>query len=217
MRSSMIHGRSDVRVIVVVEGHHDIAFLRGISQRLIHEHQDLPDLTALERTNQLIFVPAGGGDLWAWRDRLAPLRRPEFHLYDREQSPETELRQQVVEAVNRRPNCRAMLTSKRSLENYLHPQAIFEATKIQISFGDDDDVASAFAREQWQLRAPPLSWDELSSRARKRLANHAKRILNVRAVYHMTSALLKERDPNGELCAWLRMIHHLAHLDTTDR
>lgn len=207
IRSRIDHLSSHVRVIVVVEGHHDIAFLRGLSQRLLSDHQHVADLQAMERSNQLIFLPTGGGDLWAWRNRLAPLGRPEIHLYDREQSPETELRQQVVDAVNRRPNCLAMLTSKRSLENYLHPQAIFEASKIQVSFGDDDDVAAEFARKQWQLDSPPVSWDELTSRARKRLANRAKRILNIRAVQHMTSDLLKERDPKGELGAWLRMIH----------
>ena len=47
----------------------------------------------MERHGELIFVPFGGGHVRAWSDRFAPLARPEFHLYDHELPPETELRQ----------------------------------------------------------------------------------------------------------------------------
>ncbi len=41
--------------------------------------------------------------------------------------PETEIRREVAQVVNLRPGCHAFLTGKRSLENYLHSAAIYEA------------------------------------------------------------------------------------------
>ena len=77
------------RILLVVEGIHDIGFLTRISSMLSAHHPALPDLSVMERNAQLVFVPFGGGDVRLWIDRLAPLSVPEFHLYDREASPET--------------------------------------------------------------------------------------------------------------------------------
>ena len=66
---------------------------------------------------------------------------PEFHLYDREQSPETERRQGVIARLNARSCCRAVLTRKCSLENYLHPEAIEEVTGHWLAVDDDRSVA----------------------------------------------------------------------------
>lgn len=117
-------------VLWVVEGQNDIEFLRRISSILHAAALTVPDLTAMERRGQLVFVPCGGGELWPWSFRLAHLGRPEFHLYDRESPPETEVRRQVAQIVNLRPGCRAVITEKRSLENYIHPQAVFEARSL---------------------------------------------------------------------------------------
>ena len=106
-----------VRVFVIVEGTNDIKFLKRISAILHTSNSALPHLARWEARGELIFVPTGG-DLLSWSDRLAPLGTPEFHLYDRELSPETELRRKVAECVNVRPGCRAVLTNKRSVENY---------------------------------------------------------------------------------------------------
>ena len=78
----------------------------------------------MESQGQVVFLPFGGGDILSWPERLAPLRKSEFHLYDREQSPETDVRRTAIDRVNLRANCRGALTTKRSLENYLHPLAI---------------------------------------------------------------------------------------------
>src|SRR5215207_9108609 len=87
----------------------------------------VPGLQALVSAGRVIFVPFGGGNPAAWSDRFAPLECPEFHLYDRESPPETDLRQAAVVRVLSRPHCRAYLTGKRALENYLHPEAIAAA------------------------------------------------------------------------------------------
>jgi hypothetical protein len=72
------------KLLVVVEGKHDVEFLKRIS-RILHVREGrLPDLSELESSGRLVFVPFGGGDIFGWTHRLAGLGR-ELHLYDREQ------------------------------------------------------------------------------------------------------------------------------------
>ncbi len=146
------------KLLVIVEGVHDIAFLRGISAMLHAHNSDLPDLGAMEHRGQLVFVPWGGVDLMQWTHRLAPLAKPEFHICDRETSPETELRWQYANVVNSRPGCCAVVTSKRSMENYVHPAAIREANGVDVKFGSNDDVADLIARSCYARDYPDKSW-----------------------------------------------------------
>jgi len=99
-------------------------FLTRLSKRLSLADSSIPDLQSLVSAGRVVFVPFGGGNPAAWTDRFAPLGCPEFHLYDRESLPETQLRQDAVARVQARPCCRAFLTGKRALENSLHPLAI---------------------------------------------------------------------------------------------
>lgn len=199
-----------VKLLVVVEGQHDVSFLRSISKTLHSADPTLPDLGDLQRVGAIVLLPVGGGDVVSWADRMAALRLPEFHLLDREVPPATKRRQQAVEIVNERPNCQACLTRKRALENYLHPLAVKEVSGLDLIFGDDDDVADMVARACFEPQDHELKWVELPGRARKRYREIAKRWLNRQAVARMTPALLDERDPQGEVRDWLRAISRLA-------
>ncbi|HUQ69936.1 MAG TPA: hypothetical protein VM165_10455 [Planctomycetaceae bacterium] len=187
----------------MVEGVLDAQFLQGLSDQLHPDVPDLPDLGRLTAAGHIVWIPAGGGDLKAWVTRLAPLGVAEFHLYDREQAPETAIRQAVVDQIRQRSGCEAALTTKRALENYLHPAAIQAATGITIDFGDHDPVAERLVRSRPHLDAV---WPTFSRRCRQRLLNLAKRTLNTQAVRHMTADLLAERDPVGEVLGWFRRI-----------
>jgi len=189
--------------VIVVEGVLDAEFLQCLSDQLQPDEPGLPDLRCLTTTGQLVWIPAGGGDLRAWATRLAPLGVAEFHLYDREQAPETANRQAVVDQIRQRPGCEAALTTNRALENYLHPAAIQAATGITINFDDHDPVAERLVRSRPNLDAV---WPTFSRRSRQRLLNLAKRVLNTQAVRHITAALLAERDPAGEVLGWFRRI-----------
>ena len=202
---------STLKLIVVVEGVHDIAFLRGISAMLHAHDPDLPDLGAMEHRGQLVFVPWGGVDLMQWTHRLAPLARPEFHVCDRETSPETELRWRYASVVNSRPGCCAVVTLKRSVENYVHPAAIREADGVDVEFGNNDDVADLIARSRYARDYPDESWDELPRRAKTRRRNRVKQWLNRAAVERMTPQRLAEQDPQGEVRSWLEAMLRLIH------
>jgi len=191
-------------LLVIVEGPHGVQFLKRISAMLHVAEPRLPDLGAMERRGELIFVPLGGADLKLWTHRLARLAKPEFHLYDREVPPQTELRQQMAEIVNLRPGCRAALTSKRNLENYLHPAAIREVSGIELQFGDDDLVADLIARRVYAQQNPTTAWEDLPRQTRTRRRNRVKHWLNTTAADRMSPERLAERDPAGEVRSWLR-------------
>jgi putative ATP-dependent endonuclease of OLD family len=208
-------GRASPRpLLFLVEGRHDVEFLRRLTGRLSTESPGIPNLSTLELEGQVVFLPFGGGDVLAWSTRLAPLGCAEFHLYDRELPPETNLRRQAIEAVNSRPCCRAFLTSKRSLENYLHPTAIIAAGGPSVEYGDDDPVAEFVARAKFV--GHNLKWNSLSRRSRARCANRAKKWLNTVAVEYMSSDLLAERDPHGEIRGWFRQISALLKTSSAD-
>jgi hypothetical protein len=198
-----------LKLLVVVEGVHDIEFLRRISG-MLHAHEPrLPDLRALEHRGALVFVPFGGSDLKLWVHRLSPLNKPEIHIYDREEPPETEVREQLAGAVNQRPGCLAVVTAKRTLENYLHPAAIREAGGVDLEFGDDDPVADLIAQRVSARERPDEIWQELPRRTKTRRRNRVKHWLNRSAAERMTPERLAEQDPQGEVRSWLESMLRL--------
>ena len=151
-------------------------------------------------------MPFGGAEILNWAYRLAPLDKAEFHLYDREIQPLSEARYTAAQIVNSRAGCRAVVTGKRSLENYIHPQAIFEAGGVQIEIADDDDVAEIVAKKRFLRHDPQRDWLEITTRCRRRLRNQAKQWLNRAAVDRMTIDRLATSDPDGEIRGWLAKI-----------
>ena len=148
--------------MLVVEGIHDIDFLRRVGRLLRHADPQVVDLAQLEQDGRLVFLPQGGGGVSAWADRLTPLRCPQVYLFDREGGVATQSRLRTAELINRRKNCRAFVSHKRALENYLHPAAIWEARRVAVAFTDDEDVAAVVARCQWETWHKPLVWSQLS-------------------------------------------------------
>ena len=193
-------------LLVVVEGANDIEFLVRLSRRLSQGDDAIPNLQQLNNAGSIVFVPAGGGNLASWTDRFEPLRCPEFHLYDREIPPETERRLEVVSYVASRRGCRAFVTGKRALENYLHPLAIAAAGGGQVHFGDDDCVTGIVARTWYE---PGRIWADLPKCARARFSQRTKRWLNTVAVEQMTAELLRESDPADDIRRWLKIIGHM--------
>ena len=159
------------KLIVVVEGRHDVEFLRRISKMLHAADRRLPDLGERERAGELIFLPIGGGDVASWGTALTGLGVNELHIYDREVPPETELRQAAAEAVNKRPGCRSFVTGMRSLENYLHPLCIKEVSGLDVTFDADTDVADLIGRACHDRDRTEPPWELLPGRAKKGAAS----------------------------------------------
>ena len=83
---------------------------------------------------------------------------------------------------------------KRSLECYLHPDAVFEASGIEVEFSDQDPVAELVARRR-RNSDRQIPWDDLPQRSRRRHCARVKQWLNTRAVEQMTPAQLLGQQP----------------------
>ncbi|QGJ68596.1 ATP-dependent endonuclease [Planctomycetales bacterium 10988] len=210
VRSPLENLNDDERpVLVLLEGQHDLEFLKRMSLIMASEDQTLVPLEELEEARQIVMLPVCGNGPRRWMHQLSALCKATFFLFDREVQPESLQRQQAVRELNRRPRFRAVLTKKRSLENYLHPQAIFAAKGLQLQFTNTDDVGELAAIEILRQKGIHCDWDSLSLRTRKRLRSQAKRWLNSEAVEQMTTELLRQSDPEQEILGWLRAIRDL--------
>jgi hypothetical protein len=204
---------SALPLFVIVEGENDVHFLKGMSQVLRRSDPSLPDLCEHEAMRRIVFMPSCGNNLAAWSARLATLGKREFHLFDREQEPETSQRQKVADSINSRPGCFATLTKKRTVENHLHSAAIRATCGIDLRFDENSDVPGLLALKLME-RSGQASWSDLHYKRQRRLHEKAKWLLNVRAVQRMTPDLLAERDPGGEVIGWLRTIQRM--IEETD-
>lgn len=194
----------DVRLFIGVEGIHDESFLRTISRILATNGEDLPNLDELTNKGQVLFFPLGGSNLVLWSSRLRGLNRPEFHLYDRDVEPKTTQHKNAADTVNARAGCKAVLTSKRELENYLHHDAIVQARpEVRLAIGDDDDIPMLAAKAIHEAAPTAEPWDRLGPEKLKKKESAAKHWLNTDAVARMTPQRLSESDPNDDVRSWL--------------
>lgn len=194
-----------IKVFVVVEGVHDIVFLKSLARMLRALGKTAPDLEELELSGELVFVPAGGAENLAyWASKLSPLNRPEFHLFDRDAPAAQASKHQLkVDAVNSRPGCKGVSTSRLEMENFVHYQAINAgaqalglACNLTSSYGPDDDVPKLLAAEL-NIHAPQSSkWG----------SNKVKAWLAESIVPTMSLAMFNEVDPNGEMLSWMNDI-----------
>jgi putative ATP-dependent endonuclease of the OLD family len=197
----------DVKVFFGVEGKNDINFMQRISAMLAKSEPDIPDLAVAEGDRRLVFVPLGGSSLELWITRLQELNRPEFYLTDRDEAPPLPPRyqSQIVEWQSR--GCTAWSTSKRELENYLHPSILAAQAPGYGGNGDPFEDAPALYAEAIHLAAPGTGpWSTLSVEKKKDKKSAAKKRLNTTCAELMTAELLTEADPHDEIRTWLRAI-----------
>lgn len=203
----------NVKVFVCVEGPNDFNFMREISKVLHNEGIDAPDLEQLEINGELIFIPLGGSCLAHWAGRLQALDRPELHIYDRDNTNDLEPKYaDEMAKINATDNGIAYCTSKREMENYVHPNAILEAYKnngIEIKlpefFGDFDDVPSLVAQQVYE-RDADRDWNKLSEEKRKKKTSSAKSIINSSAARCMNVVRLHEIGGYEDIMLWLSSI-----------
>jgi predicted ATPase len=198
----------DVKVFFGVEGKHDIHFLKRISKILAAVEPDIPDLGEEEKAGRLVFVSLGGSNMDLWITTLAGLARPEFYLTDREAAPPSQPKyhQQMAQWAAR--GCTAWTTSRRELENYLHPSVLVAEAAGYAGTGANnfEDVPMLFA-EAVHSAAPNASpWATVPTGKKKDKASAAKKRLNTICVQNMTPALLNQSDPDHDIRIWLRAI-----------
>ncbi len=173
-----------VGVLVCVEGPTDVTALKCLSRILHADDASVPDL---DRDSRIAFVVLGGGTPchWVSEHYLRPLGKPEVHIYDNDVQKYAE----AITQVNARGDGSwGVQTTKREIENYLHPDAIQDAVGCAVTFDDSDDVPA--------LVGVSKGWS--SKTAKKKLATYA--------FPAMTSERLEARDSGGEVKDWLQRI-----------
>ncbi len=207
-----------IKIFLGVEGKHDIAFLKNISMVLRRDEEEVLDLGKMELDGELIFFPLGGSSLALWTSRLEPLSRPEFHLFDRDTvPPENAKYQEHADEINERERCKAVITGKREMENYLHYEAINEAymqasninLELDANFSDFDDVPFSIAKIVHEKSESSKEWDELKPDVCNKKVSKVKRVLNHVAAPLMTLERLDEVDPDQHVLSWFQQMDQM--------
>jgi predicted ATPase len=200
-----------VQALVFVEGTNDIEFLERVSAML---KSDLPDIVDFTTDNRVALVPLGGGSLkqWVAKRYLKNLNIPEIHIYDRDDAipPKYQPECDIVNA--RLDGSWAVITAKRELENYLHPDAIAEGMNgITVTFTDTCDVPLIVAKSIHESSDSKKVWADilLDPKELADKVNRAKKRLNRDAAAKMTSDRLGQSDSTGEVSGWLKKIHDM--------
>jgi len=200
-----------VQLFIFVEGKHDIPFLMNLADALRADGANVPDLRQLELDGRIIFAPLGGSNLLLWTNRTRHLLKPEFHLYDRDNTPpaDPKYKQAIDEVMNRAAAgepVHAVCTNKKEMENYVHIDAINEAllatglpSPRNVNYADTDDVPDALTQELNAALPAHGKWNEAVT----------KTFLNNQAVSKMNQARLAALDPGGEVLGWFQRIEQM--------
>lgn len=197
-----------VKVILYVEGNHDVNGLKRYSQILNNED---PEILNLMTSPEVAYVITGGSALkhYIQHKHLEGLGKPEVHIYDSD-VPDYIAAVGEINGENN-PNKKAFNTTKLELESYLHHEAILEA---YLANGINDLVLNAitdavdvplYVAEQMYIRGGN-DWAALSTERQKELSSERKKLLNVQAVERMTIDRIKNRNGYEEMRNWLMTI-----------
>ncbi|MDE1251202.1 ATP-binding protein [Vibrio aestuarianus] len=188
---------SRVKVLICVEGPTDVSALKALSAALHTEDEAVPDLNTDDR---VAFIVLGGGNLKHWVNHhyLSGLGRPEIHIYDADVPSYADAAREINQ---RTDGSKAFITQKHEIESYLHTDA------IKLAFGVDVEVTdhpNAEGKATPKVFAEVYSADQGYDGVMK--DNNAKIRLSNKAFPCMTSAMIHERDPNGEVKEWFTTI-----------
>ncbi|ANR78544.1 hypothetical protein BBB57_09885 [Kosakonia sacchari] len=184
-----VYPDSRASVLVCVEGPNDINFLKNIGKvYLDHGIANIPDMLNDPR---IVFIPMGGHTLkdWVNNNYLKTLKKPEVHIYDRDISTPPQYQKEYKSVNDRKDGSIAFMTTKREMENYLHPDAIRAVFNIEINIDDMTDVSTEVSHL--------TTYNE----------SNAKKKINKFATAKMTYEMLNARDAAGETIKWFNAIY----------
>jgi hypothetical protein len=201
-----------VQVLLYVEGPNDVNFLDRIGAILKLGRPEIPIPSTDPRIGIII---TGGGNLKHWVNcrYLRNLQKPEVHIFDRDDRVNPRYQGQIDAVVQQGHT--GLLTAKREAENYLHPDAIFEATNHRVTATDWDwaDIPEVLARLVHGSDPAANPWDGLSEEKKGSKCGRAKERLNRDAAARMNTVRLQQMDPAGEIEGWFdAMLRHLTPL-----
>lgn len=199
----------EVKVIVLVEGIHDISTLKVFSN-LIHSNDS--NSINLDIDERVVIMPTGGSSLSMWVEHqyLKKFNLPEVHIYDGDNCTPPKYHEACEEVNARGDGSIAFSTTKRELENYINPATINEQLGIDIEFTSTCSVPTIVARAVHEASPDASgSWDDLVERKQKNKISSAKKRINSVVVEAMTYDQLCEMDDIREVESWMYAIKTL--------
>lgn len=200
--------KDKVKVLLYVEGNHDINALMRYSKLLNGDDSSIPFLGALD---EIGYVIAGGSCLKFYVDNkyLSGLGKPEVHIYDSDVSDYIS----YVNKINAEVGSFKVgfNTSKPELENYLSKEAIEEAYSdnginvIIPEITDDIDVPLTVAKIIYETTTGQL-WDLLKPKKQEKKVSSIKGVLNTQAIDKMNIDRIRYRNGYEEIKGWLMAI-----------
>ena len=190
----------ELKLIICVEGNHDVHFLTCISRKLHSYDQKYPCLASDPR---VIILPLGGSSLkeWVRCNYLRKLGKPEWHLYDKDAETPPKYGATCDKINARGGGHSARLTLRREMENYFHPAVIADVFAIDVKFDPADSVPSIIAKSLHEQSNSPNNWDTLEPKTQKDKISNAKKRLN-EAVHKMNYERIIEIDASNEVIGW---------------
>lgn len=192
-----------VKVLVCVEGSHDLQFLQHMNALFQKEN---PNFTDIFNSPYVAPIALGGSTLKGWVNQhyLKDLCLPEIHIYDRDMPQEKDgsyKYQKECDILNQREDgSKGFLTQKREMENYLHLDAINEVfvpiinTSLDLSITDECDVEKEIKNATGQSKFSRRS---------------IKHWINDDAASKMTLERLRQRNGYDEIKQWFDKINEL--------
>jgi putative ATP-dependent endonuclease of the OLD family len=193
-----LHPYFNSKVIVCLEGQHDVNFIKNINQSII----EFKEIIDIEKEN-ITLLPLTGGNLKQWVDKnyLENSNVLELHIYDSDNGSGRnagQYKKQQKSINSRNDNSYCFITTKREMENYIHKNLIESKFSIDCSLitnWDEEDIPS-FIQSQSSIK------DE----------NAIKGILNGQLSKKITKELLQELNAFDEIKSWFIKLNELNKL-----
>ncbi len=183
---------NSVKLILYLEGPTDVEFFKRIGS-VVEDGLKID----FEKDSRIIAMPVGGSTLKYWVDNhyLKKLGLPEVHIYDGDK----EENRRKIEEVTKQGNV-GFVTSKREIENYVHPKIIENLFEKLTAYSIID-----YRQANWLEK-----WDQLD--VAKEIKNkdvhlREKRIkekICTEGASKMTVDLLKELNAYEEVKKWFK-------------
>lgn len=190
-----------VQVIMHVEGKHDVAFFKRISE-ILNENGDIE--LNLNKCDQVVVLPVGGSSLKDFINLryLKSLNKKEFHLYD---SDDDSYAAFVGEVNNRDNSDKAIQTERREIENYIpakYFEELYKDYRIELDdFDPSDDVPEIVSKNVYEAQNPNKSWDEYRGN-KKNYHSRVKSKVNKEILSLLTLEDLEEIGVKDEMKSW---------------
>jgi len=184
------------KLVICLEGENDINFLLNLNQN-ISDFKEIIDL----KKEDIKMIPMRGSSLKNWIDRnyLEGSNITEFHLYDKDSNQQYK---SSIEKVNKRQdNSKGVLTSKREMENYIHPSLYekeFEIDCSKIKDWDNADIAKIVTEKTKKI--------DVEIKEKERIV---KQITNCKLTKELTKENLIEMNSFEEISNWFKEIKDL--------